>query len=126
MPIALFTWAVLAVGWDLPVLRGFNYRGGFVLVPEFVALFAALSTYTAAFIAEIVRGGIVAVAKGQREAAYALGLRPSQSLRLVVLPQAMRVMIPPMTSQYLNVLKNSSFGAAIAFPELVSVLWARP
>jgi general L-amino acid transport system permease protein len=81
----------------------------------------ALAIYTAAFIAEIVRGGILAVPKGQREAAAAVGLRPGYILRLVVIPQALRVMIPPMTSQYLNVLKNSAFGAAIAFPELVSV-----
>jgi general L-amino acid transport system permease protein len=121
LPIIALALATLATSWDVPALRGFNYRGGFVLVPEFVALFAALTTYTAAFIAEIVRGGILAVPKGQLEAAAAVGLRPSQILRLVVIPQALRVMIPPMTSQYLNVLKNSSFGAAIAYPELVSV-----
>lgn len=121
LPVAALTLATLATAWDVPALRGFNYRGGFVLVPEFVALFAALTTYTAAFIAEIVRGGILAVPKGQLEAAAAVGLRPSQTLRLVVIPQALRVMIPPLTSQYLNVLKNSSFGAAIAYPELVSV-----
>ena len=121
LPIATLTTATLIASWDVPALRGFNYRGGFVLVPEFVALFAALTTYTAAFIAEIVRGGILAVPKGQLEAAGAVGLRNPQILRLVVIPQALRVMIPPMTSQYLNVLKNSSFGAAIAYPELVSV-----
>jgi len=121
LPVAALTLATLSTAWDVPALRGFNYRGGFVLVPEFVALFAALTSYTAAFIAEIVRGGILAVPKGQREAAAAVGLRPAQILRLVVIPQALRVMIPPMTSQYLNVLKNSSFGAAIAYPELVSV-----
>jgi general L-amino acid transport system permease protein len=121
LPIATLTAATLATPWDIPALRGFNYRGGFVLVPEFVALFAALTTYTAAFIAEIVRGGILAVPKGQLEAAGAVGLRNPQILRLVVIPQALRVMIPPMTSQYLNVLKNSSFGAVIAYPELVSV-----
>jgi general L-amino acid transport system permease protein len=121
LPIAALTAATLLTAWDVPALRGFNYRGGFVLVPEFVALFAALTTYTAAFIAEIVRGGILAVPKGQIEAAGAVGLRPNQVLRLVVIPQALRVIIPPMTSQYLNVLKNSSFGAAIAYPELVSV-----
>lgn len=121
LPIMVLTLATLSTAWDVPALRGFNYRGGFVLVPEFVALFAALTTYTAAFIAEIVRGGILAVPKGQLEAAAAVGLRPSRILRLVVIPQALRVMIPPMTSQYLNVLKNSSFGAAIAYPELVSV-----
>src|SRR5882724_2665922 len=121
LPLIALTLATLSTSWDVPALRGFNYRGGFVLVPEFVALFAALTTYTAAFIAEIVRGGILAVPKGQIEAAGAVGLRPNQVLRLVVIPQALRVMIPPMTSQYLNVLKNSSFGAAIAYPELVSV-----
>ena len=121
LPLIVLTLATLSTSWDVPALRGFNYRGGFVLVPEFVALFAALTTYTAAFIAEIVRGGILAVPKGQLEAAAAVGLRPSQTLRLVTIPQALRVMIPPMTSQYLNVLKNSSFGAAIAYPELVSV-----
>lgn len=110
-----------ATGWDVPVLRGFNYRGGFVLPPELVALYAALSTYTAAFVAEIVRAGILAVPSGQIDAAKALGLNPGRTLRLVTIPQAMRVMVPPLTSQYLNVIKNSSFGAAIAYPEVVSV-----
>jgi general L-amino acid transport system permease protein len=113
--------AARATGWDVPALRGFNYRGGLVLIPEFVALLAALVTYTAAFIAEIVRGGIQSVPKGQREAAAALGLRGGQSLRFVVVPQAMRVITPPLTSQYLNVLKNSSFGAVIAYPDVVSL-----
>src|SRR5712671_4267165 len=121
LPIIALTLATLSTSWDIPAFRGFNFRGGFVLVPEFVALFAALTTYTAGFIAEIVRGGILAVPKGQLEAAAAVGLRQHQILRLVVIPPALRVMIPPMTSQYLNVLKNSSFGAAIAYPELVSV-----
>jgi len=121
LPLVALTLATMSTSWDIPKLTGFNYRGGFVLVPEFVALFAALTTYTAAFIAEIVRGGILAVPKGQIEAAGAVGLRPGQTLRLVIIPQALRVMIPPMTSQYLNVLKNSSFGAVIAYPELVSV-----
>ncbi|QCI69208.1 ABC transporter permease subunit [Phreatobacter stygius] len=121
LPVLAFGIAGFATTWDLPAFRGFNFRGGFVLVPEFVALFLALTVYTAGFIAEVVRGGIQAVVKGQWEAAYALGLRPNRTLSLVVIPQAMRVMIPPMTSQYLNVLKNSSFGAAIAYPDLVSV-----
>lgn len=121
LPAAAFGIASALTPWDVPVLRGFNYRGGFVLVPEFVALFAALSTYTAVFIAEIVRGGILAVPKGQLEAARAVGLTVGQTLRLVTLPQALRVMVPPMTSQYLNVLKNSSFGAAIAYPDVVSL-----
>lgn len=113
--------AALWTGWDVPVAGKFNLRGGTVLIPEFVALLAALVTYSAGFIAEIVRGGLLAVSRGQREAASALGLSHGQTLWLVVIPQAMRVMIPPMTSQYLNILKNSSFGAAIAYPELVSV-----
>ena len=113
--------ATLSTSWDIPALRGFNYRGGFVLPPEFVALFAALTTYTAAFIAEIVRAGILAVPKGQIEAAKAVGLSPGQTLRLVTVPQALRVMVPPMTSQYLNIIKNSSFGAAIAYPDVVSL-----
>jgi general L-amino acid transport system permease protein len=121
LPLAAFVAAGALTGWDIPVMRGFNYRGGFVLVPEFVALFAALSTYTAAFIAEVVRGGVLSVRQGQLNAARALGLTPGRVIRLVVIPQAMPVIIPPMTSQYLNLIKNSSFGAAIAYPELVSV-----
>jgi general L-amino acid transport system permease protein len=120
LPIIVLTLATLSTSWDIPAFRGFNFRGGFVLVPEFVALFAALTTYTAAFIAEIVRGGILAVPKGQLEAAEGVGCAARRSSP-VVIPQALRVMIPPMTSQYLNVLKNSSFGAVIAYPELVSV-----
>jgi len=121
LPIAAFVAAGALTGWDVPVMRGFNYRGGFVLVPEFVALFAALSTYTAGFIAEVVRGGVLSVRQGQIDAARALGLTPGRVVRLVVIPQAMPVIIPPLTSQYLNLIKNSSFGAAIAYPELVSV-----
>ena len=120
-PVMILAGGAMQTGWDIPRLQGFNYRGGFVLIPEFVALFAALTTYTAAFTAEIVRGGVEAVTKGQREAASALGLTRGQALKLVIIPQAMRVIIPPMTSQYLNVLKNSSFGAAIAYPDIVSV-----
>ena len=121
LPIAAFVAAGALTSWDMPVMRGFNYRGGFVLVPEFVALFAALSTYTAGFIAEVVRGGVLSVRQGQTDAARALGLTPGRVIRLVVIPQAMPVIIPPLTSQYLNLIKNSSFGAAIAYPELVSV-----
>jgi general L-amino acid transport system permease protein len=121
LPIAAFIWAGAATSWDVPSLRGFNYRGGFVLVPEFVALFMALSTYTAGFIAEVVRGGIQSVRQGQIDAARALGLTPGRVVRLVVIPQAMPVIIPPITSQYLNLIKNSSFGAAIAYPEIVAV-----
>ena len=121
LPIAALAVAGAATSWDVPTLRGFNYRGGFVLVPEFVALFMALSTYTAGFIAEVVRGGIQSVRQGQIDAARALGLTPGRVVRLVVIPQAMPVIIPPITSQYLNLIKNSSFGAAIAYPEIVAV-----
>ncbi len=109
------------ISWELPVLKGFNFRGGLVLIPELVALVVALSLYTAAFIAEIVRAGIMAVSHGQTEAAYAVGLRPGPTLRLVVIPQALRVIIPPLTSQYLNLTKNSSLAAAIAYPDIVLV-----
>jgi general L-amino acid transport system permease protein len=121
LPVAALVGAGAATSWDVPTLRGFNYRGGFVLVPEFVALFMALSTYTAGFIAEVVRGGIQSVRQGQIDAARALGLTPGRVVRLVVIPQAMPVIIPPITSQYLNLIKNSSFGAAIAYPEIVAV-----
>ncbi len=109
------------IGVEFPELKGFNFRGGLQLTPEFVALTLALAIYTAAFIAEIVRAGILAVSHGQTEAAGALGLRPGPTLRLVVIPQAMRVIIPPLTSQYLNLTKNSSLAVAIAYPDLVSV-----
>ena len=91
------------------------------ILPEFVALLVGLVTYTAAFIAEVVRAGILAVSKGQTEAAGSLGLRPGQTLRLVVIPQAMRVIVPPLTSQYLNLTKNSSLAVAIGYPDLVQV-----
>jgi general L-amino acid transport system permease protein len=109
------------VKWDIPRLQGFNFVGGSVLIPEFASLLVGLSIYTSAYIAEIVRGGIMAVSHGQTEAAGALGLTRLTMLRLVVIPQAMRVIIPPLTSQYLNLTKNSSLAAAIAYPELVSV-----
>lgn len=111
----------LPLAWEYPVLKGFNFQGGLVMIPEFVALLLALSIYTGAFIAEIVRAGILSVSHGQTEAASAVGLRNSVTLRLVVLPQALRVIIPPLTSQYLNLVKNSSLAAAIAYPELVSI-----
>jgi len=104
-----------------PILRrGFTHVG-VNIIPEFISLLLALSTYTAAYIAEIVRGGIQAVSHGQTEAAHALGLRNGPTLRLVVIPQAMRIIIPPMTNQYLNLTKNSSLATAIAYPDLVSV-----
>lgn len=107
--------------WEYPELKGFNFKGGFTLIPELVSLSLALALYTASFIAEIVRAGIMAVSHGQTEAAYALGLKPGPTLRLVVIPQALRVIIPPLTSQYLNLTKNSSLAAAIAYPDLVLV-----
>ncbi len=110
-----------AISFEKPVLRGFNFAGGVRVIPEFVALLLALVTYTAAFIAEIVRAGILAVARGQTEAAYSLGLRPGPALRLVVIPQALRVIIPPLTSQYLNLTKNSSLAVAIGYPDLFAV-----
>ncbi len=109
------------VHFDYPELQGFNFRGGMRIIPEFVAMLLALSIYTAAFIGEIVRSGIQAVSHGQTEAALALGLTRGQMLRLVVIPQAMRVIIPPLTSQYLNLTKNSSLAVAIAYPDLVAV-----
>ncbi|WP_111637953.1 amino acid ABC transporter permease [Marinomonas shanghaiensis] len=110
------------IEFDIPQKSRFNVSGGMVLPPEFVAVLIALSTYTGAFIAEIVRAGILSVNWGQTEAARSLGLRDSLTQRLIVLPQALRVIIPPLTSQYLNLAKNSSLGAAIAYPELVSVV----
>ena len=106
---------------DLPALQGFNYQGGMRFTPEFSALLIALSIYTSAFIAEVVRSGIQSVVKGQREAARAVGLKEGQTLRLVVLPQAIPIIVPPLTSQYLNLAKNSSLAVAIAFPDLVHV-----
>ena len=102
-------------------LRGFNFVGGLRVLPEFIALVLGLTLYTATFIAEIVRAGILSVSKGQSEAAAALGLRPPQILKLVVLPQAMRVIIPPLTNQYLNLTKNSSLAVFIGYPDLVQV-----
>jgi general L-amino acid transport system permease protein len=106
---------------NVPRLQGFNFQGGWSVSPEFAALVLGLVLYTAAFVAEIVRAGIQSVSKGQREAAMAVGLRPGQILLLVVLPQALRVIIPPLTSQMLNLTKNSSLAVAIGYPDFVSV-----
>jgi len=106
---------------DWPELRGFNFQGGGTLTPEFAALLIGLVTYTAAFVAEIVRSGILAVSHGQTEASSALGLKRGLTLRLVILPQALRVIIPPMISQYLNITKNSSLAVLIGYPDLVSI-----
>ena len=121
LPLLAFFAAGAPLTLDFPQLSTFNLMGGFQIKPEFLSLYLALSFYTAAFIAEIVRAGIMGVSKGQTEAAYALGLRPRQTLRLVVLPQAMRIVIPPLTSQYLNLTKNSSLAIAIGYPDLVAI-----
>jgi general L-amino acid transport system permease protein len=109
------------IGLERPELRGFNFVGGIRLLPEFVALLVALVTYTAAFIAEIVRAGLLAVPRGQSEAASALGLRPRLTLRLIIVPQALRVIVPPLTNQYLNLTKNSSLAVAVGYPDLFAV-----
>ncbi len=121
LPLIAMVLTQFPVSWKYPELQGFNFVGGFVVIPELMALLVALSVYTASFIAEIVRAGIQSVGRGQVEAAFALGLKPGQTLRLVIVPQALRVIIPPLTSQYLNLTKNSSLAVAIAYPELVSV-----
>ncbi len=120
LPLLAFFIMGRPVGVDLPSLQGFNFRGGLVMSPELVSLFLALASYTAAYIAENVRSGILAVSHGQTEAAMSLGLSRGQALRLVVVPQALRVIIPPLTSQYLNLTKNSSLATAIAYPDLVA------
>ncbi|GBD47330.1 amino acid ABC transporter permease [Methylopila sp. Yamaguchi] len=121
LPFVGFALVGFPLTLETPVLKGFNFVGGSRLLPEFAALVVALSIYTGGFIAEIVRAGIKAVSHGQSEAAASLGLKPNLSTRLVVIPQAMRVMIPPLTSQYLNLTKNSSLAAFIGYPELVQV-----
>ncbi len=121
LPLIVFMAMGAPLGFEYPVLRGFNFTGGLTLSPEFVALLAALTMYTAAFIAEIVRAGIMGVPHGQTEAAMSVGLKPGFVLRLVIIPQAMRIIMPPLTSQYLNLTKNSSLAAAIAYPDLVLV-----
>ena len=117
--------SILIFGWplkfELPQLKGFNFAGGARIIPEFVALTVALSTYTGAFIAEIVRAGVLSVHRGQMEAGSSLGLSRAATLRLIVVPQAMRVIVPPLTSQYLNLAKNSSLAAAIGYPDMVSL-----
>jgi general L-amino acid transport system permease protein len=113
---------VLGATLDLPELRGFNFTGGIHLRNSLIALWFALSLYTGAFIAEIVRAGILAVSRGQTEAAFALGLRPNRTMNLVILPQAMRVIIPPLISQYLNLTKNSSLAIAVGYMDVRSTL----
>jgi general L-amino acid transport system permease protein len=120
LPILVWILGGAPTALDVPELRGFNFVGGFTVTPEFTALLVGLMLYTGTFIAEIARGGILAVAHGQTEAALALGLSRGQVLRLIILPQALRVIIPPLTSQYLNLIKNSSLAVAIGYPDLVS------
>jgi general L-amino acid transport system permease protein len=121
LPLASVLIFGVPVTFEIPVLKGFNFAGGARIIPEFVALTLALSIYTAAFIAEIVRAGILAVHKGQMEAGSSLGLGRGAVLRLIVIPQALRVILPPLTNQYLNLTKNSSLAVAIGYPDLVSV-----
>ncbi|HET9715196.1 MAG TPA: amino acid ABC transporter permease [Pseudolabrys sp.] len=120
-PLLIFAAAGFPIAFEYPQAGRFNITGGIEILPEFAALLFGLSIYTAAFIAEVVRAGILAVSHGQTEAAFSLGLRPGPTLRLIVVPQAMRVIIPPLTSQYLNLTKNSSLAVAIGYPDLVQV-----
>jgi general L-amino acid transport system permease protein len=121
LPLAAFAASGFPVAFDFPQMGRFNVAGGVEILPEFAALLFGLSLYTAAFIAEVVRAGIQSVSHGQTEAAYSLGLRPGPALRLVVIPQAMRVIVPPLTNQYLNLTKNSSLAVAIGYPDLVQI-----
>jgi general L-amino acid transport system permease protein len=121
LPLAALVVKGFPIGFEKPELRGFNFVGGVRLLPEFVALLFALTTYTAAFIAEIVRAGILAVPRGQTEAALALGLQRAVTLRLVIVPQALRLIVPPLTNQYLNLTKNSSLAVAVGYPDLFAV-----
>ncbi|WP_318463468.1 amino acid ABC transporter permease [Photobacterium leiognathi] len=121
LPLIAFFVTGMPITLEYPELKGFNFKGGITILPELAALLLALSIYTASFIAEIVRSGINAVSHGQTEAAEALGLSKGKTLRLVVVPQALRIIIPPLTSQYLNLTKNSSLAMAIGYPDLVSV-----
>lgn len=121
LPLVVFLILGAPLTFELPELKGFNFVGGMVVHPELTAMLLGISLYTATFIAETVRAGILAVSSGQSEAAFSLGLRPSQTMRLIVVPQAMRVIIPPLTSQYLNLTKNSSLALAVGYPDLVAV-----
>jgi general L-amino acid transport system permease protein len=121
LPLIVWVLGGAPTEMDVPVLKGFNFRGGVNVSPEFTALLLGLVLYTAAFVAEVVRAGIQSVSRGQTEAAMSIGLRPGQVLNLVILPQALRVIIPPLTSQMLNLTKNSSLAVAIGYPDFVSV-----
>ena len=121
VPLFVFYSLGQPINWDIPERTRFNFRGGFNVTPELLALWVALATYTGAFISEIVRAGILSVSTGQSEAALSLGLRKNQTMRLIIIPQALRVIIPPLTSQYLNLTKNSSLAIAIGYQDLVSI-----
>jgi general L-amino acid transport system permease protein len=121
VPLSVFLATGSPLGWNIPKLRGFNFVGGMMVPPAFCALLIALSVYTSCFIAEMVRAGIQSVSHGQTEAAYALGIKPSWTTRLIIIPQAMRAIIPPLISTYLNITKNSSLAVAIGYPDLVAV-----
>lgn len=121
LPVLVLLLAGFPLSFDFPEAGRFNITGGIEILPEFAALLFGLSIYTAAFIAEVVRAGILSVSRGQVEAAYSLGMRPRPTLRLIVVPQAMRVIIPPLTSQYLNLTKNSSLAVAVGYPDLVQI-----
>ena len=122
IPILAFFILGMPIAWDIPELKGFNFKGGMVIRPEFIALWLALSLYTAAFIGEIVRAGITAVNWGQTEASSALGISRGRTLSLVVIPQALRIIVPPLTSQYLNLTKNSSLAVAIGYMDIVATI----
>ena len=122
LPLFTFFVSGAPLSWEIPVLKGFNFKGGISIKPEYMALTFALSYYTSCFIAEIVRGGILAISHGQTEAADALGLSPNRTLQLVVIPQALRVIIPPLASQYLNLTKNSSLAIAIGYMDVVATI----
>ncbi|WP_225027825.1 amino acid ABC transporter permease [Xinfangfangia pollutisoli] len=121
LPVSLLS-AALGLHWEIPELKGFNFAGGILVAHSFTALLVALALYTSAFIAEIVRAGIQAISRGQSEAAFALGLRPGRTMNLVILPQALRVIIPPLISQYLNLTKNTSLGIAVSYLDLRGTL----
>jgi len=122
LPLLSFFMAGSPMTIEMPALKGFNFKGGTSIKPEYIALTFALSYYTSCFIAEIVRGGILAISRGQTEAAHGLGLRPNRTLQLVIIPQALRVIIPPLCSQYLNLTKNSSLAIAIGYMDVVATI----
>ena len=122
MPLITFFFSGSPLSWDIPALKGFNFKGGTSIKPEYIALTSALAYYTSCFIAEIVRSGILAVSRGQTEASLAVGMKKNRTLQLIVIPQALRVIIPPLASQYLNLTKNSSLAIAIGYMDVVATI----